>query len=98
MPKPISYYLSNMPNFPLEPIERLSRAHRVDLSARLLALSSSPGISKTDLRLMTWWIAEKLSITEDQVNQIGWRQRVELANAISMVAVDEMALEDIQPF
>jgi hypothetical protein len=98
MPKPISYYLSNMPHFPLEPIERLSRAYRVELAARLLAVASIDGISKLDKRLMVWWIAEKCLTTEEQVDRMGWREKVELANAILMVAVDELALEDMQPF
>lgn len=97
MSKPIEYYLSNNPSFSLEPIARLEPAAQVELARLLLNLASPNFMPSHQYRSINQQVAELAQIEKASIDRLNTREKIQLANAILMVACDAMALEPV-PF
>ena len=95
MSKPISYYLSGSPPFPLESIERLQPADQINLGCNMLELACSKDIHPDRVIATMNAIAFAAKCSIETINDIPPDRMVRLAAAILMVATDDLEL--LQP-
>jgi hypothetical protein len=97
MPKPLEYYLSNEPSFSLLAIARLEPDKQVELARLLLNLASPNFMPSHQYKSINQQVAEMAQAEKGSIDLLNTREKIQLANAVLMVACDAMALDSI-PF
>jgi hypothetical protein len=95
MSKPISYYLSSDPPFPLESIERCSVDERIGAAHGLLDLACLGFEGKKRKYSALIRVAAAFKTSLDSINSMTFNEKIQLAAAILMVATDDLEL--LQP-
>ncbi len=95
MPKPISYYLSSAPPFPLEPIELMKPSDRINFACSMLEMYCSTGMTDNRLRQLMITLSIGADVSASSLAALEPARMVRLAAAILMVATDELDL--LQP-
>ena len=90
MSKPISYYLSGKPPFPLESIERCDPEHQIQFATGLLNIALEKLYPESLERDMIDHLAQASNTTADVIDEIPPTEKIQLAAAILMVGCDQM--------
>jgi hypothetical protein len=90
MSKPISYYLSSKPPFPLESITQYSHYAQISMAQDLLALVSIRCIRDDTEYSIVKSLAVFFKTDMETINDIPATDKIQLAAAILMTACDQM--------
>lgn len=90
MSKPISYYLSSKPPFPLESIERYSHYAQICMAQDLLSLVSTRRVNDDEQICIVKSLATFFGTNMDAIEDIPVTDKIQLAAAILMVACDQL--------
>lgn len=92
MSKPISYYLSSAPPFPLESIERMEPSDRINFACSMLEMYCSTGMTDNRLRQLMIMVSMGADVSASSLAALEPARMVRLAAAILMVATDDLEL------
>ncbi len=92
MPKPISYYLSSKPPFPLEPIEQMHPSDRINFACSMLEMYCSTGMTDKRLSQLMTMVSHGADTSPSMLVDLEPARMVRLAAAILMVATDDLEL------
>jgi hypothetical protein len=90
MSKPISYYLSSKPPFPLESITQYSHYAQICMAQDLLTLVSTRRIGEDEEFCIVKGLAVFFKTDMETINDIPVTEKIQLAAAILLTACDQM--------
>jgi hypothetical protein len=90
MSKPISYYLSSKPPFPLESITKYPHHIQICRVQDLLSLVNTPRLQDNEEFCMVKGLATFFETDMETITDIPVTEKIQLAAAILMTACDQM--------